>query len=287
MTYHVRKGERLLLYSRFRDVGSTGTPADIQGSVKVLYDDDEGFDYRNVGAIRIPATGTGISQSDVATFLAEPFRHDGEIVDARLWGSALVGNASVQRGQVAATLGVWYRDFTNPSFRIELCRGYLWQGRPSFGLGELEVLGPSGGSGNHRTITVADPAAEVDVGDVGTVPADAIWRVHSVSATLVTSADAGSRVPRLVVTDGTTERWRHTAPVGQGASVTRAYLWDRRAAAAANTTGATLTGLHGSVPSRDLPEAFVVNITTEAFDAVAAGDNWGAVEMLVEEWLML
>ena len=285
MTYHVRKGERLLLYSRFRDVGSTGTPVDIEGSVKVLYDNDEGFDYRNVGAIPIPATGTAITQSDVATFLAEPFRHDGEIVDARLWGSILAGNASVQRGQVAATLGVWYRGLANPAFRLELCRGYLWAGRPSFGLGELEVLGPSGGAGTFLPNPVV-PSTAIGADFIMdlTTPANTIRRVHELRIRFASSATVGTRTVRLSRLDeDAASLYQLGADQAPAANQTTDFILTDILAAERAGVGATGTS---EVQTRPfwLPEGHILRV----FDAASIDAN-DTVTMfgIVEEWLLL
>lgn len=133
------------------------------------------------------------------------------------------------------------------------------------------------GPGMLRSITGTNPAAGVEISE--TVPTAARWRLASMRAQLVTDATVASRRPQLIVDDGTTELFRVIPNVTQAASTTKNWQF----LDSFPSTGFDLNDAFSNLP----PGLFVFagwRIRTSTID-LAAGDNWGAPQLLVEEWI--
>ena len=133
--------------------------------------------------------------------------------------------------------------------------------------------------GNLRSVTGTDPAAGSECSD--TVPANARWRLISWRAALVTDANVATRQVHLVIDDGTLILANYPAGTTQIASLTRNY-----------------NGLDiGVVPALTdveiyIPTNFPVLLAagsriTTVTTSIQATDNYGAPQMLVEEYLVL
>lgn len=130
-----------------------------------------------------------------------------------------------------------------------------------------------------RSITGTDPGAGAECSD--TVPTSARWRLHSWRTSLVTDATAANRTVTLIIDDGTTELFRQDASAAQTAGLTRTYQ-------AYNTgVAADLVGTTFRLPMPFpilLPAAARIRTSTANLQA---GDNFGAPQLLVEEYLEL
>jgi hypothetical protein len=133
------------------------------------------------------------------------------------------------------------------------------------------------GAGVLRSVTGTDPAAGVEISE--TVPTNARWRVHGFTAQLVTSAVVASRETALVFDDGANVFVRVPAGAGQTASLTRLYS---SFYAAQRNTLLIDTTINFPLPRLDLQGGHRLRTITTAIDG---GDNWGAPQMLVEEWI--
>ena len=220
-----------------------------------------------------------------ATDVSTPLTQGGTITSA-----AATVAAGTKRGQVY--VGLYVVDATN-RIRGGLFRGYVYDSH-ELSLGEFIEPGPGGGEGNIRTVTGTDPGSSgEEISEA--VPTNAIWRLLSFSAVLVTGSDAATRNAQLVIDDGAAAN-RREYHVGQDqtASLTRTHLWHR-----GGTNPNTLetrsfvdTDTVLSNPSlRDnifLPEAYRIRTLTVAIDVTGPSfDNWSAPIFQVEEWLVI
>ncbi len=132
------------------------------------------------------------------------------------------------------------------------------------------------GPGLLRSITGTNPAAGAELSE--TVPTNARWRLILMTATLITDATAPARSVRVTYDDGAATLWRAQDWGSQNASVTTNYY-----------VGEGLT-VNTSANEKNLPLPQRVllfqgyRIGTSVY-ALAAGDNWGAPQLLVEEWI--
>jgi len=152
---------------------------------------------------------------------------------------------------------------------VSATQALAWPGAPI----ETSIAG----AGAIRSITGTNPAAGVEI--IETVPAGARWRLHSIAATLTTSATAANRVVNWAFDDGALTYYQATAAALQAASLVRQYV-----AAAAGGGGSTLdVTIAAPLPlGRVLAAGHrILTLTTN----LQAGDNWGAPQLLVEEWI--
>lgn len=157
-----------------------------------------------------------------------------------------------------------------------LAQGYVtdtqrrsWPGSPF----ELSTEGP----GVVRSITGSDPAAGAEFTE--TVPANTRWRVISLLVSLVTSATVASRLPLFYVDDGATTVFVAAPSATQAASSTVSYL----------LSGIGVHGSLGGVMGVSLPlddfylsAGYRLGATTFSLQV---GDNYGAPQLHVEEWI--
>jgi len=133
------------------------------------------------------------------------------------------------------------------------------------------------GPGLIRSITGTNPAAGSELSE--TVPTNARWRLISFYASFVTDSTVASRRPTLIIDDGTNTVFRAVTTATQGASLTGHWSW----AATGCELTATVEGVVVPIP-HNLFLMGGYRIKTDT-DAMAAGDNWGAPQILVEEWI--
>jgi hypothetical protein len=133
------------------------------------------------------------------------------------------------------------------------------------------------GAGAIRSVQVAAPAAGADW--TTTVPTNARWRIQAIRAALVASANAANRIPVLTIDDGATVLFESASAVTVVASQTATY------AALAGVPFFTIGTRSYQLP---LPAGLVlqgghrIRMATAAIDAA---DQWGAAQLLVEEWI--
>lgn len=163
-------------------------------------------------------------------------------------------------GQVIAILSAGYVSSTNglnhPNGRIE---------------------GSTEGPGLIRTITGTNPAAGVEISE--TVPTGARWKLKTIRAPFATDATVANRVVLCILTDGTNIISETTPNYLQTASrlinYTFGLILQVTAAGGNNYNIAPL-------PVMKLGAGY--KITTSVLN-LQAGDNWGAPQLVVEEWI--
>ncbi|MGH9411301.1 MAG: hypothetical protein ACRD1V_17845, partial [Vicinamibacterales bacterium] len=111
------------------------------------------------------------------------------------------------------------------------------------------------------------------------VPVGARWRVKAITAPLVTSSAVANRFPNLIVDDGAKTVFQVGTDQAQTASTTTTYSIAEGIGLEGNSDNVVL----GTLPvDLRLPAGFRLRSLTTALDA---GDNWGAPQILVEEWI--
>ena len=174
--------------------------------------------------------------------------------------------------------------------RVEVVRGRTGDVTPLVTLaqgyvGELSNLAwpqqvtaaPGEGRGVIRSITGTDPAAGAEWSE--TVPTNARWRLIAARASFVTDATVASRTVSLRIDDGTTDVWLLPSHATQAASLTFPY-----SLAAIGQSGFA-SGNSIVIPMP--PDVFMLPgwRVRSATGTIQAGDNWGAPQLWVEEWI--
>ena len=133
------------------------------------------------------------------------------------------------------------------------------------------------GRGAIRSITGTDPAAGTEISE--TVPTDARWQVKAFAATFVSDATVANRFPSILFDDGTNTYFRAGGLDAHAASTTREYHW----APGLNDDVSRPELLTQALPiGLYLPAGHRIRSSTPN---IVAGDNYGAPQFLVEEWL--
>lgn len=184
------------------------------------------------------------------------------------------GNAS--RGQCYVRAMV-QRSTGTPMVKLHtIVGGYLTDDfSPSFPYGQIE--GPLEGAGVVRSITGTNPAAGAEISE--TVPTGAAWRPLSLVATLVTDATVATRRAILIFDDGTLTHTR--MPQNTTSTATQSVILAWHIGSDIVSSGGTF----GNAPLADhvrLPAGSRIMTST---NNIQAGDNWGAPQFLVEEWV--
>jgi hypothetical protein len=131
--------------------------------------------------------------------------------------------------------------------------------------------------GALRSITGTDPAAGAEISE--TVPTGARWIVRALAATLITDGTVANREPVLTLDDGTSVLIAVPAAINHAASTTRRYTWTALGQVAAGSFAPDKAN-----PWPEIPLTAGGRVRT-ATTGIQAGDNWGAPQLLVEEWL--
>lgn len=180
------------------------------------------------------------------------------------------------RGQCYARLGVQKGDGSTGFLWARLIGQYVTsENTPAWPHGR--IMSPLEGPGALRSIAGTDPAAGAEISE--TVPTGARWKLHGLNATLVNAAAAATRVPQLIIDDGTTVLQRIPAAMTSIISDTVVFSWGATGAATSIATVAAMTPI-----PKDLMmlAAWRVRTLTNALDS---GDNWGVPQLFVEEWI--
>jgi len=136
------------------------------------------------------------------------------------------------------------------------------------------------GSGTLRLFTGTNPAANVD--PTITVPSGLRWRVFSAHAQLVADANAATRVIELLVTRGSTALQHSDSTATQVANTTRDYSARAGLIGARYAVDDTIITIGMGAPL-ELIDGDIIEFDTANRQA---GDNWGAMSALVEEWVL-
>ena len=181
-----------------------------------------------------------------------------------------------RRGQCYVTLGLALRVQPTTSYYELLAKGYvtaeaglIWPG----GLYSDSVEGP----GWLRRVAGTDRVAGAQVGEP--VPTNARWRLSAFYAVLVTDATVATRAVYLSLTDGTNLILSVPANATQAASTTRGYQF----VAGVSPPAAVAYEIYFPWPFRvTLFQGWAIATITSS---MAAGDDWGAPQIDVEEWI--
>jgi hypothetical protein len=190
--------------------------------------------------------------------------------------TALLVSGNASRGQTYCRVRILKGKGAGALPFAVLLQGYVSDDySPSWPHGKQE--GPLEGPGVLRSVTGTNPAAGAELSE--TVPTGARWHLHSLSASLVSDATATTRRVRFLVDDGTTVLGEWSELTGQTASLTGVYTF------ATQGVNLNYTNNVASVPAPitgQLLAGWRIRTTTLN---LAAGDNWGAPQLLVEEWI--
>lgn len=188
--------------------------------------------------------------------------------------AAFPANNAPLRGQCFVELGILRGRLADLQIAQVLLRDYLTEDHASgapFGRQVSSVEGP----GWLRSLGSADPAAGAEASQ--TTPADLRWKPLTVRAALTTDATAANRFPRLELVSGADVLWRSHPHDAQIASQTRTYNW----AVGGVYVASVAAGEHQNIlPDLGLPAGGILRTST---DGIVAGDDWGALRLLVEE----
>jgi len=138
------------------------------------------------------------------------------------------------------------------------------------------VKGTIDGAGAIRSVTGTDPAAGSECSD--TVPAGARWRLHAWTVSLVTSAVVANRSVGLTIDDGANILFQNSDGFSQTASLTVRHCFGEALGNFGNP-GVSVVGMLPGVML--LIAGWRIRTVTQAIDA---GDNFGAPQLLIEEW---
>jgi len=133
------------------------------------------------------------------------------------------------------------------------------------------------GRGWIRSITGTNPAAGSEISE--TVPTGALWWPIALIATLVTSATVADRYASLILDDGTTTYVQMGYGTAHQASNSITYLW------AVHTRREAVSNAPKLIPLPDgifMPAGHRLRTSTFGWQT---GDDWGAPQLLVEEWI--
>ena len=190
--------------------------------------------------------------------------------------SAVVTGATPLRGQTFLRVDVVRGFGAVDTVLSTLLRGYVTSGQ-RLGWPGSPQEDPLDGQGALRSVAGTDPAANTEISE--TVPTGARWRLLAASFTFVTDANAANREVALVLDDGTTTLLTSPSGFTHTASLTRRYSAANLGAQTAPTQG---TDRQILIPDLRLPAASRIRTSTTAIQAT---DNYGAPQLLVEEWL--
>jgi len=185
-------------------------------------------------------------------------------------------SGSPYRGHCYVTLGLARRTAPTTEYYQDLAKGYvtaagglIWPGGP--------YLDSVEGPGLLRSVTGTDPAAGAEISE--SVPTNARWRLRSLRASLVTDATVATRTVNFIVDDGATTLLNFPGVTTQTASLTRAY----NVAEYGFQPSAVGTDIFFYIPFLvRLLQGWRIRTSTTNLQA---GDDWGAPQMEVEEWI--
>lgn len=195
-----------------------------------------------------------------------------DITDTPIFLTARTSARAVKRGQL----------YIKVSMRVDgvvvalLMAGYVAEThKVTYPGGDFE--GSTDGPGFLRSITGTNPAAGAEM--LETVPTGAAWRVHSVGISFAADATVISRVSRLSIDDGATEIIRSNLLNPLVANITYALQFSKESQVAViSQTGANAN----CALEIKLNAGYRIKTTTSLMQA---GDNYGAPQLLVEEWI--
>lgn len=133
------------------------------------------------------------------------------------------------------------------------------------------------GPGVLRSITGTDPAANTEISE--TVPTNARWRPLAIQFDLVTGITGAVQEVSLALDDGTTVFARVPQGTVQDVSLTRTYVFAHHLP---RNTLSQVAVFNAPLPRVDLQGGHRLRTITAN---LGADDNYGAPQLLVEEWI--
>ncbi len=130
--------------------------------------------------------------------------------------------------------------------------------------------------GRILSITGVDPAVQTEISH--TVPLRRRWILRALDFTLVAAAGGGARVVSVTIDDGSNHLWHYTFTNTVAASMTRTFHLTFSGALESISAG----DIFASMPSLPLIAGYRVFTTTTN---LAAADDYGPPQLLVEEWI--
>lgn len=202
---------------------------------------------------------------------------DFSLAEGFLLGFIVYGvGVSQRRGQLYARVQLMRASGSNAAYYSQLVSDYVADMyTPAYpGNFNRENVG---GPGVLRSITGTDPAAGVEISE--TVPTGARWNLVSMVATLTTDATAANRISKLIIDDGVTPVFVATPNEVTTASQAQRHQTTQ------GVSNISITAVEAAWPipvPLVLPAGYRIRTETAALQA---GDNWGAPQLYVEEWL--
>lgn len=197
---------------------------------------------------------------------------DGWLLSAGVYASA----GAPRRGQCFCVL-----DVVQGLLGAVTMLGNVWQGYVTDTYRQGFPHSPSQhsieGPGCIRSITGTNPAAGADISE--TVPTNARWRLITVRADLVTSAAVANRQPTLIIDDGANELARSQLTTNETASAVWRNTW---ADVGSGVSGVGVGVIHVMPAGLVLMGGYRIRTLTALIDPA---DDWGAPQLLVEEWI--
>jgi len=223
-----------------------------------------GGEFANVGFTATPDTARALQ------FFQTPLQY-GYLVSAAAYATGTLPS----RGQTLVNLQVARPPFSAFLIYWYLAQDYLTSGNAVYWPGGRTIAGIEG-PGVLYGVAVTTPAAGADWSQ--TVPTAARWRIRGVRATFATSAAVGGRYPRLQVDGGGATLYRVTTNISFGASATTSMNW--------GVPGATAEFTSPFDEWRALPLDLTLSggqVLSSVTQGLAAGDQWSAITVYVEE----
>lgn len=193
--------------------------------------------------------------------------------DLPLMVAVEAGEADVRRGEVYVLCNLRFSGVED----FPLFCGYVSHARRmSWPPGVFEPM--FSGHGLMRSITGTNPAAGAEISE--TVPTNAVWRLWGLTIPLTTDATVANRRVTLRLDDGTNDFHRYLAHAAQAASLLRTYC--------AYPIGYATVDIGQDTPILlASPPPFLFQgwrIRTSTI-SLQAGDDYGAPQLFVEEWI--
>ena len=204
-------------------------------------------------------------------------QHFGEGFMLNIAVSILTGNP--QYGAVYASVRIARGSEGNSFFLNQLIADYVTQ-TYSPGWPTSNIFPTVGQTGNIRVITGTDPAAGSEISE--SVPTSARWRLLGMRIVLVADGTAVARDVRLNFSLDSIVFFTIGCNSTQALGTTRTYSIGHQLGF--EQANFTIDRIAFGIPSIFLPGGGIVATAT---DNLQAGDNYGAPEFLVEEWLAI
>lgn len=200
------------------------------------------------------------------------------ISEGYLLGVTLEGfGQQIRHGQIYAWITLVRGAASLQNFSQTLAFGYVTTMTPVY-WPDMASESNTEGIGNVRSIRGTTPAAGAEITEI--VPTGVLWRLISFRFQLTTSATVGTRAPVPVIDDGTNEVWG--TPPQQAIPASTTLIFTLSDSSPFDNVGNRIIQ---NLPSRILlTQGFRFRTTTSN---IQAGDQYSAVQYLVEEWQQL